>query len=163
LGHLEWINSGYNPVNIFSVHFWKTERRQLKRDFFSPASLISNISCIISSFLFSMQYCCKIRVSFQYDENNVHLKKKEIWKEKYCRYGRTKRGGGVLNFETQHKWNAFEKLMIPSNWLHLINYESNKTMKKVGSIFLKKRVWKLKPPLWARSWLQDTLCLKQFT
>jgi len=28
--------------------------------------------------------------------------------------------------------------MIPSNWLHLINYKSNKTLKKVDTIFFKK-------------------------
>jgi len=30
---------------------------------------------------------------------------------------------GGQDFETQYKWNPFEKLMIPSNWVHLINYE----------------------------------------
>jgi len=40
------------------------------------------------------------------------------------------------DFETQYKWNPFEKLMISSNWLHLTNYESNKTFEKVGIIFL---------------------------
>jgi len=36
--------------------------------------------------------------------------------------------------------------MIPSNWLQLINYESNKILKKVGTIFLKKKGLKAPDP-----------------
>ena len=37
---------------------------------------------------------------------------------------------GGPNFETQFKWNVpFQKLMIPSNWLHLVNFDSRTKLK----------------------------------
>jgi len=53
---------------------------------------------------------------------------------------------GGPDFETKYKWNAFEKLMIPSNCLHLINYELSKILKKIGITFLKKEFENSKPP-----------------
>jgi len=38
---------------------------------------------------------------------------------------------GGPDFETKNKWNQFEKLMIHSNWIHQINYESNKILKEL--------------------------------
>jgi len=44
------------------------------------------------------------------------------------------------------RWNPFEKLMISSNWLHLINFKSNKSLKILVQSFLKKEFENSGPP-----------------
>jgi len=60
---------------------------------------------------------------------------------------------GGPDFETQNIWNPFEKLMIPSNWLHLINYESNKALKRLVQSSWKKSL-KTRTLHWVRPWIE---------
>jgi len=76
----------------------------------------------INLMVLSNQYLVRFQVKFATFLN--HMYKQTPFKG-FWTWGYPKRGP---NFETQYKWNPFEKLMIPSNWLHLVNYESNKKM-----------------------------------